>query len=308
MSNNQLRQQEIHVITEGQIDSHGNLIVVCESPLCTNEANMVHENQVCQKENKKRGTVRERSNVCELCDKSFSTEEKFQEHYLIHSGIKPHVCEICLKGFANKSNLQRHRLTHSAEKPFTCEVCSKGFADKYTFQMHKSIHFGEKHVCDICYREFTQKSNLKRHYTNHSEYRPHGCGLCGKRFTDKYTLETHLAIHTGEKYVCDVCFQGFTQKSNLKRHYMLHFADKPFTCEECGKSYADNYTFQVHKSIHSGQRHICDICSRGFTQKSNLKRHYTTHLKEKKFHYCHHCPKKFIREEKLQKHELTHRL
>ncbi|GIY67210.1 zinc finger protein 227 [Caerostris extrusa] len=99
---------------------------------------------------------------------------------------------------------------------------------------------------------------------------------------------------------------GFTQKSNLKRHYGLHFAVKPFSCDICGKSYTDNYTYQVHRMIHTGEKHNCDICHRGFTQKSNLKRHRKTHEKEKNYHFCLKCPKKFRREDKLEKHELTH--
>ncbi|KAG8935964.1 Transcription factor IIIA [Tulasnella sp. 418] len=48
---------------------------------------------------------------CKECGKIFVRKSACSQHFLSHTGEKPHLCAICQKGFGSKSNLKRHRNT-----------------------------------------------------------------------------------------------------------------------------------------------------------------------------------------------------
>ena len=47
---------------------------------------------------------------CELCDKSFKSEELLLQHSRIHAGEKIHSCDHCGKSYVCKTNLKTHLL------------------------------------------------------------------------------------------------------------------------------------------------------------------------------------------------------
>ncbi|KAI8779482.1 zinc finger protein OZF [Biomphalaria glabrata] len=69
----------------------------------------------------------------------------------------------------------------------------------------------------------------------------------------------------------------------------------------------ENKTYQLkHERNHSGKKPFqCQICQRGFTDFSILKRHEIIHSSEKPFK-CQICPKKFARFSSLKRHEMIH--
>nr|CAH7753007.1 unnamed protein product [Callosobruchus chinensis] len=73
--------------------------------------------------------------------------------------------------------------------------------------------------CEVCFRSFHLKSNLKQHARLFLA-RPFGCRTCGRSYKRKSELTRHLRYECQKEkmFACKICFKSFHIKSSLKRH------------------------------------------------------------------------------------------
>jgi DNA-directed RNA polymerase subunit RPC12/RpoP len=79
----------------------------------------------------------------------------------VHTGVKNFPCSDCEKKFKSNYDLTRHRATvHLGQKP-ACPYCGKRLANmrQHIRVVHKQIRF----PCDICKKQLTTRSELKKH-------------------------------------------------------------------------------------------------------------------------------------------------
>ena len=54
------------------------------------------------------------------------------------------------------------------------------------------VHGSRRVQCDVCFENFRDKYNLKRHYVVHTREKPYACSLCDGRFTQISSLKQHI--------------------------------------------------------------------------------------------------------------------
>ncbi|XP_061100720.1 endothelial zinc finger protein induced by tumor necrosis factor alpha-like isoform X2 [Conger conger] len=114
------------------------------------------------------------------------------------------------------------------------------------------------------------------------------------------------ALAEERPFSCVQCGKSFAKLHYLKGHHRVHTGEKPFACERCEKRFSYHHQLTMHRRIHTGEKpFVCGQCGKRFTQSSHIKRHQAVHTGEKRFS-CTLCGKRFSQSCGLKSHQAVH--
>ena len=205
---------------------------------------------------------KEESESGSLDDSEVSTVESSDDDFEDYKELK---CKLCCKEFPSKHNLQRHLNL----KKSTCKECSKTFCSISQLTNHmKSKHRITPFKCSQCDKQFSKKSNLKRHYSKNKCNIP--CFEVTKLDINKYYTgdrdTRHPSTMSSQNVIsrCNICAQKFSSKSNLKKH----LAKTKQSCDVCRKPFCTKASLSIHEiSFHCMNKFPCAHCPKQFSKK-----------------------------------------
>ncbi|KAF7382863.1 hypothetical protein HZH66_013265 [Vespula vulgaris] len=162
---------------------------------------------------------------CTVCDKPFQDIDLLDGHLVTchRYPADQHRCDDCPRGYAWRALLVRHRaIVHGDRRNYPCENCPRVFTDPSNLQRHiRSNHVGARsHACTECGKTFATSSGLKQHTHIHSSVKPFQCEVCFKAYTQFSNLCRHKRMHADcrMQIKCVKCGQSFSTVTSLSKH------------------------------------------------------------------------------------------
>ncbi|KAH3705453.1 zinc finger protein 394-like isoform X3 [Dreissena polymorpha] len=171
-----------------------------------------------------------------------------------------------------------------------------------------SVKAGKQYSCDMCDRECTSASGLRRHRMRHfPNAKRFQCIECGKRFFERRDLMEHMKTHNLKDSKCTYCGKFCHDLADHYERCSKFLKSKSILkCRGCQMNFNNEEDYNAHIESCYIPDYQCHICGMKFTASATLKDHVERHSAKKKELECDVCHKKFRVQLDLTKHKRTH--
>ncbi|XP_062535907.1 zinc finger protein 286A-like isoform X6 [Armigeres subalbatus] len=165
--------------------------------------------------------------------------------------------------------------------------------------------------CYICKSDpLGSAKDLLDHLTLHNDLLPYTCTLCIQDMVEikqLRSLNLHLKMHE-QPIKCEYCDRRYANDRAKDYHVQtFHLGDNapcPSTCDLCGKVCPSALSLRTHKKRHTISFN-CEFCSKGFAEKSKLKRHISRVHEKSGSYECTICLKRLTTIDAYEHHVRT---
>ncbi|XP_055625823.1 zinc finger protein ZFP2-like [Toxorhynchites rutilus septentrionalis] len=149
---------------------------------------------------------------CTLCPSSYGRKDKLRMHIEKAHNIQTYFpCDICLKSFTTNEDLREHKMHHKNPKHLECGTCLVAFFDAKEFSEHLCITYRDNYIC--CNRDF--KFHLQ--YNKHM-FLVHGLKTNVRVKPASNTLQGAAMASRKQIERCTRCEQTFLTRKLKKEH------------------------------------------------------------------------------------------
>uniref|UniRef100_A0A672HYN3 Zinc finger protein 423 n=1 Tax=Salarias fasciatus TaxID=181472 RepID=A0A672HYN3_SALFA len=167
---------------------------------------------------KKKADFIKGNHKCNVCSRTFFSENGLREHAQTHRGpAKHYMCPICGERFPSLLTLTEHKVTHSKSLDTgTCRICKMPLQSEEEFIEHCQMHPDLRNSltgfrCVVCMQTVTSTLELKIHGTFHMQKLSTGAG--GGNGSASSSPNGQLQQH--KLYKCAFCLKEFKNKGEL---------------------------------------------------------------------------------------------
>ncbi|XP_072298931.1 zinc finger protein 646 isoform X2 [Eucyclogobius newberryi] len=226
---------------------------------------------------------------------------------LVEHSDKPHKCDQCGRGYRHPCSLLNHKKSHKTGV-FRCLVCQKRYYNLLALKNHQRTHFDlKRHKCEECGKAFKIQKQLINHLRLHEEHRAKGLVRSapnGARFPQAGPSQLNALRADASKASAPLGFKKPYSSAGTSRPQKFDAVEssrRPFSCEECGKTYRHAGSLANHKNLHKIGDYHCNVCNSTYPNRLAMKNHLRLHFAQKK-HNCPDCGKGFRTQRQLATH------
>lgn len=191
-----------------------------------------------------------------------------------------------------------------------CAFCHKEFLRIKDLRIHVDEH--PRRIVDLCQRKV--RYSLECHKVEISCLQ---CTICSERVANLDSLKSHLTIEhskifdpdkddgfmpyliNDETFTCVHCGIYYTSFMNLVRHNNVHY--QKHICDVCGKGFSTRYQLQCHMAVHDSGEFSCNKCNAVFKNRS-LRNSHMANIHRTIRYKCPHCDETFA----MYRHRTKH--
>jgi KRAB domain-containing zinc finger protein len=235
-------------------------------------------------------------------DESLAHQTTMKDQQSTHCGPYPSSCN---KSYTNMKVLKEGQSIHSQKRPFSL------FREENGFRAYKCVsQLALQFSCEVCSKQFKFESDLKNHQYTHIEETPFSCAVyCGaypscsnKSYTNMKVLEERQFIHS-EKQALSL----FREENGFRAYKCISPLAFRFSCEVCSKSFRYRSDLRNHQLTHGEERQFsCAVCNKLFKRLKDVEVHQRMHSEERPFP-CDLCNKSFKSHFCRKRHQLSHK-